>query len=296
MGYIYKITNNINKKMYIGKTIRQPEIRWNEHLTDTRHPDLPLQRAFKKYGKEQFTFEIIEEVDDSLLNDLEIYYIKHFNSFEHGYNATTGGEGGANHILSKEQQELILNLWQEKKTIKEISNITGHSFQSIRYYILKTGIDKETYLEQIKEHKKISQKNKKTKIRQKSFEIFNEEQRNEIFNLFNNYYACTYIAKKIGCSYKKMYNFLKKFYTEEEIKQRSQIKTSLSNKYYKYSLDNKLIKIYNNREELKQDYTESQIKVLQNCARGVKKNAYGYKWSYIPLKDNYEVYKETYSS
>lgn len=287
MGYIYKITNKINKKVYIGKTVRQPEIRWKEHLTDTRHPDLPLQKAFKKYGRESFTFEIIEEVDDNLLNELEIYYIKQFNSFEKGYNATVGGEGGASHILSKEQQELILNLWEEKKTIIEISNITGHSCQSIRYHILKTNINKETYLEQIKEHKKISQQNRKKKTVQKQLEKekFNEEQCKEIFNLFNNYYACTYIAKKIGCSYKKMYNFLQKYYTEEEIKQRSQIKTSLSNKYYKYSLDNKLIKVYNNREELKQDYTESQIKVLQNCARGVKKNAYGYKWSYVPLGD-----------
>ena len=75
MGYIYTITNKINNKIYVGKTSRDPQIRWKEHLTDYRHPELPIQRAFKKYGKDNFIFTIIKEVPDEVLNQEEQYYI-----------------------------------------------------------------------------------------------------------------------------------------------------------------------------------------------------------------------------
>lgn len=284
MGYIYKITNILNQKSYIGKTIRDPEIRWNEHKQDNKHPNLPLQRAFKKYGIDSFSFEIIEEVKEELLDEREKYYIKKFNTYKQGYNATLGGEGGVTHTLPKEEIEKILTLWKQKCTISQISKITGHSFSAIQNHIKKTGITNEQYKKQIKLNKNKALKNIKLCKRQnlKKENKFTKEQEKIIFEDFNNFYSCTYISKKIKCSYKKLYNFLKNFYTEEEIIARSKIKTSLSKKYYKYTLDDIFIKEYKNREELKQDYTESQIKVIQNCARGAKKNAYGYKWSYFP--------------
>lgn len=284
MGYIYKITNILNQKSYIGKTIRDPEIRWNEHKQDNKHPNLPLQRAFKKYGIDSFSFEIIEEVKEELLDEREKYYIKKFNTYKQGYNATLGGEGGVTHTLPKEEIEKILTLWKQKCTISQISKITGHSFFAIQNHIKKTGITNEQYKKQIKLNKNKALKNIKLCKRQnlKKENKFTKEQEKIIFEDFNNFYSCTYISKKIKCSYKKLYNFLKNFYTEEEIIARSKIKTSLSKKYYKYTLDDIFIKEYKNREELKQDYTESQIKVIQNCARGAKKNAYGYKWSYFP--------------
>ena len=284
MGYIYKITNILNQKSYIGKTIRDPEIRWNEHKQDSKHPNLPLQRAFKKYGINSFSFEIIEEVKEELLDEREKYYIKKFNTYKQGYNATLGGEGGITHTLPKEEIEKILTLWKQKYTISQISKITGHSFSAIQNHIKKTGITNEQYKKQIKLNKNKALKNIKLRERQNSKKEnkFTKEQEKNIFEDFNNFYSCTYISKKIKCSYKKLYNFLKNFYTEEEIIARSKIKTSLSKKYYKYTLDDIFIKEYKNREELKQDYTESQIKVIQNCARGAKKNAYGYKWSYFP--------------
>lgn len=284
MGYIYKITNILNQKSYIGKTIRDPEIRWNEHKQDNKHPNLPLQRAFKKYGINSFSFEIIEEVKEELLDEREKYYIKKFNTYKQGYNATLGGEGGVTHTLPKEEIEKILTLWKQKCTISQISKITGHSFSAIQNHIKKTGITNEQYKKQIKLNKNKALKNIKLREKQNSKKEnkFTKEQEKIIFEDFNNFYSCTYISKKIKCSYKKLYNFLKNFYTEEEIIARSKIKTSLSKKYYKYTLDDIFIKEYKNREELKQDYTESQIKVIQNCARGAKKNAYGYKWSYFP--------------
>ena len=65
-GYIYKITNTINQKSYIGKTINSIAERWKEHKKDSKRSyckDRPLYRAMNKYGIENFTIEQVEEVD-----------------------------------------------------------------------------------------------------------------------------------------------------------------------------------------------------------------------------------------
>ena len=67
MGYIYKITNDVNGKMYIGKTEREnPEDRWKEHLRGykkERFEKRPLYYAMNKYGTEHFHFEVIEKTN-----------------------------------------------------------------------------------------------------------------------------------------------------------------------------------------------------------------------------------------
>lgn len=98
MQGIYKITNKINQKCYIGKSKNITE-RWNYHKTrynDEREYDKPLYRAFRKYGIENFTFNILEELQeyDKESNEKEKYWIKFYNSYEKGYNGTKGGDGG----------------------------------------------------------------------------------------------------------------------------------------------------------------------------------------------------------
>ena len=95
MGEIYKITNLINGKCYIGKTKHESIIRWRVHINGY-HPSSLIHKAIEKYGVENFSFEIIEkEVQESLLNDLEMFYISKFNSkIPNDYNLTDGGDGG----------------------------------------------------------------------------------------------------------------------------------------------------------------------------------------------------------
>ena len=90
---IYKATNKINGKIYIGQTVRRLDKRLFEHL-NARY-DCPFQRALKKYGKENFTFELIAFCDTKdKLNFLEEFYINFLNSKKpNGYNITDGGEG-----------------------------------------------------------------------------------------------------------------------------------------------------------------------------------------------------------
>lgn len=95
MGYIYKVTNAVNGKMYIGQTSRTIEIRWREHLRDAFGRDkklfFPFHKAIKKYGADAFIVEQLEECDSSKLDERERYWIKHYNTYENGYNADFGG-------------------------------------------------------------------------------------------------------------------------------------------------------------------------------------------------------------
>ena len=93
---IYKITNLINNKVYIGQSIDIKE-RWYNHLhRHQRSKDLPLYRAFEKYGIKNFTFDIIEECDIQNLDEREKYWIQYYDSYNNGYNMTTGGQGTHN--------------------------------------------------------------------------------------------------------------------------------------------------------------------------------------------------------
>lgn len=97
-GYIYKIYNDINDKIYIGQTIRDIQDRFNEHLRTSFYPsecNSKLHRAIVKYGREHFFVEQVEEVSLSELDGRERYWIKYYNSTdkEKGYNITIGGSG-----------------------------------------------------------------------------------------------------------------------------------------------------------------------------------------------------------
>ena len=94
MSYIYKITNQINNKVYIGATTRHPSIRFEEHYKDSiRFPDRPFYKAINKYGIKSFKIDIIEECDAVELEKREKYWIEYYGSFKNGYNATVGGSG-----------------------------------------------------------------------------------------------------------------------------------------------------------------------------------------------------------
>lgn len=95
-GFIYKIINIKNNKVYIGKTLNSTEKRFLEHKKDSTKQEnqkRPLYRAMQKYGIENFQIETIEEVPIELLSEREKYWIQYFNSYHYGYNATFGGDG-----------------------------------------------------------------------------------------------------------------------------------------------------------------------------------------------------------
>ena len=96
MAAIYKITNLVNNKIYIGQTINSIDKRFKQHLSQVNCANIcsALYSAFTKYGKENFIIESIVsgEYSREELNELEIFYIKKFDSLSpNGYNLQSGG-------------------------------------------------------------------------------------------------------------------------------------------------------------------------------------------------------------
>jgi len=94
MAHIYKITNTINDKQYVGKTEKDPKKRWREHLAAAKNnPLMVISKAIRKHGIRNFKFEIIEECLSEDVNKKETYWIGKLDTFENGYNSTLGGDG-----------------------------------------------------------------------------------------------------------------------------------------------------------------------------------------------------------
>ena len=115
-GRIYKITNRINGKVYVGQTVKTLKERFQKHCwstteKDNYHLNMAIKKAIKKYGKENFTIELIEEVEQNKLDEREVYWISFYDSYKKGYNCSLGGQNGAT-------RETILN-WKEENEVIE---------------------------------------------------------------------------------------------------------------------------------------------------------------------------------
>lgn len=116
---IYKATNKINQKSYVGKTEKTFEERMSAHLTDAkRDKGFAFHAAIRKYGEENFVWEIVEDniVEEEILNQKEEYYIALYESFgPKGYNMTKGGEGQKGWVPSEETRAK----WSEQRKGKD---------------------------------------------------------------------------------------------------------------------------------------------------------------------------------
>lgn len=142
MPYIYKITNNLNGKIYIGKTNFTIEKRWKEHCNDYQKETLqkrPLYSAMKKYGIENFSIEEVEQLESpQQAEEREKYWIEYYGSFKYGYNATRGGDG-----KTYADYDLIYSLWNEGKNNKEIQEITKYDYLTISIALSNYNISSE---------------------------------------------------------------------------------------------------------------------------------------------------------
>jgi group I intron endonuclease len=95
-GWIYRLTNKINGKMYHGQTIQNVDDRWKRYKYLHCKSQPKLYNALKKYGVENFLFETIDSTPKNQfeLDNLETHYITKHNSIKNGYNCNPGGHGG----------------------------------------------------------------------------------------------------------------------------------------------------------------------------------------------------------
>lgn len=125
-GIIYKITNNVNGKCYIGQTIKTIEQRIYRHKYKSDPNKMPISAAIKKYGFENFTVEVLLSCccDQQELNDQELRLVNELNTWSPcGYNLRAGDGKGS---MSEETKKKIGDKHRGKKaspeTIKKLSD------------------------------------------------------------------------------------------------------------------------------------------------------------------------------
>lgn len=136
MTGIYKITNLINNKVYIGQAydiVRRLGVHKRGAGSDTQIID----KAILKYGQDNFSYEVIEECPVEKLNEREIYWINYYNSYEKGYNCTIGGQGTSNAVVMlsledvKEIYQLLLGYELSQKEIAKKFNVCEETITNI---------------------------------------------------------------------------------------------------------------------------------------------------------------------
>ena len=141
---LYKITNNLNNKVYIGQSLH-PDKRWWEHCqrAKTHSDDYPIHLAISKYGESNFTFEVLEWTEDYDNREREL--IKEYNSLSpNGYNLIEGGPSpvmyGENHPRNRVKNEdlplIIQDLKNNKLSDREIAikyNLTDKIIADINH-------------------------------------------------------------------------------------------------------------------------------------------------------------------
>ena len=117
---IYKIENLINGKKYIGQSV-DIQYRFRNHKSESFNPksnsyNTALHRAIRKYGIENFSFDVVEECSQEELCEREIYWIDYYGSFGKGYNLTSGGEG-----VPAVNIKQVYQLWDDGLSIEAIA-------------------------------------------------------------------------------------------------------------------------------------------------------------------------------
>ena len=143
-GKIYKITNKVNDKVYIGQTIQTLKKRFNGHCCyskSDRSTNMYIKRAIHKYGRDNFSIELIEECLLEELNDKEKYWIAYYDSYNNGYNLTEGGQDSNVFSLNRLESTIDIKKFQDyiiefKPLAKEVADHFGISKCSV-YNLIK---------------------------------------------------------------------------------------------------------------------------------------------------------------
>ena len=245
IGYIYKILNLKNKKVYIGQTIESnPMNRIKDHfangtLKDPKNKNHKFYNAVRKYGKDNFKIEIINEcyTNQKDLNNLETHFIQYYNSALKGYNIRL--EGGNNGRHSKSTKNKMRNKGLERY------NITNKITEEIKEFIISnTNLGREelkkivndkfnikcstTFIEKfIQKHRK-NNKNFKIERDSNGKKILSKAQKNEISQTLKNRNELNRI-KALGISKEEFLKLGKQSNSFKEFKNNFSCKDSVIN-------------------------------------------------------------------
>ena len=148
MGYIYKITNKVNNKVYIGQTVKTVEKRFQQHKNNSNKEyfsQIVLYKAFNKYGIENFICEQIEQIPNNLLDEREKYWIEYYDSYFNGYNSTLGGRATP---LYNWDVDDIIEQYLVLKSARKVAKILGCDHSSIDKILNANNVPRFTLAQQ----------------------------------------------------------------------------------------------------------------------------------------------------
>jgi group I intron endonuclease len=136
MYYIYKSTNKINGKYYIGRCKGPLKEREYKHwwYATNKKSNVPFPNALRKYGRENFVWDIIEETREDNNGEREIYWIGKLNP---DYNATLGGDGGT---LGRPCPEHVKEATRKSRIVAVRDRTTGKEYTSMKEAREDTGV------------------------------------------------------------------------------------------------------------------------------------------------------------
>lgn len=187
--YIYKISNTVNNKVYIGQTIRPIEERFKRHINDAINNilDTHFARAIRLYGADKFYIELIDTANtQEELTIKESEWIKKYNSIQDGYNETDAtSKCGGNTYKSKteEEKEII------KEKIRQ-TKLGGKNPNASKIKCKNIETDKELFFDSMAEAAKY--------FGQNSHQFISRRCRGEVKNLYEGKWMFAYFDKEYG--------------------------------------------------------------------------------------------------
>lgn len=203
---IYKYQNKLNGHIYIGKSVdikrRQYGHKSSAYNKKSNDYNSQFHQAIRKYGLENFDFEIVAELSPDeytpeLLNELEKFFIKYYNSYKNGYNASEGGEkdlsangariGSKNGraLLTEEDVNYIRECYNAHITFKEIyseyqNKISKRGLQKIWWFETWKNIHPEYHTEENKYWHSHNAKANSSEVASQNQRKYTEEQVREM--------------------------------------------------------------------------------------------------------------------
>lgn len=288
MGFVYKITNDINNKVYIGITTNTLQNRWKQHLItrwQNKTEKRPLYAAMNKYGVEHFSISLVEEVDNKLLAQREQFWIQQYDSYFHGYNATLGGDGTHTRIIEQyDLQGNLLNIFYSiydaiailKVSESVIRSCCQHKQKTVKNTILKYQDDNSYSVQELINNKLNIQYHNTKKIYQYNLDGSLERIWNSITEIKTEL-KYTNIARNINGS-KPSHNFVwrsenKNFFDNLDL-------TSI---IVQLDMDFNIVGYYQGFLGAAKSLGKTTGSAISEACRniGYHKSAYGYYWRYL---------------
>ena len=269
MGFIYKIWNEENDKVYIGQTSVGIKTRWSSHLKNHMTNNAVLYRAMRKYGAGVFHIEQIEECDNSLLDEREKYWIEYYDSYRNGYNSTPGGTAlPSGKMFARLDDNILHQLWDKGYSIQEIAEETGYSNTSIREHL-------QEYENFSKEESIIRGINKAAKTRSTPISQWDLQG-----NFIQTHQSASIAAKECNIPSQNISKCLKKeretaggFYWTYE----NELPTITKKLLYQYDKQGNLIRTFQNKTEASKTLGLDSGSIAKVC-QGKRKTCGGYIW------------------